>query len=101
MEENEKIIAQINSISEGSLVDLINVVAADYIVSERNSNDGYAIYQIKPSEMEDTDVVPEEHFYYYLPSSKIVELLSSGKLIHITDIEQYFPLIDDILTELR
>ena len=101
MEENEKIIDEINSISEGSLVDLINPVPADYIVSERHSNDGYAIYQIKPSEMEDTDVVPEEHFYYYLPSSKIVELLSSGKLIHITDIEEYFTLIDDILTELR
>ena len=100
MESNEEIIEEINSITEGSLVDLINPVHADYIVSERNSNDGYIIYQIKPYEMEDADVVPEEHFYNYLPSSEVVELLSAGKLVHITDIEEYFTLIDDILTEL-
>jgi len=73
---------------------------SDFIVYQKLTTDGYAVYVLKPSKLDDSEIDMDKHIFSYLPSSQIADLLLKGNKIFIGEIEEYYPLIQEIHSEI-
>ena len=90
-----------DALSEGAITN--SKESSDFIVSARVTSDGYEIYQIKPSDIDDSQIEFDKHLFYYLPSSEVSKLLLDGKIIFINqsdEFEHYYSLIEEIHGEI-